>query len=115
VGLKSFDDDRLADEMLIELTNRVKLHRDADCNRRYPNGIPNRLTVTMRDGKSFVKEVEFPRGHAGNPMTDAELETKFRKVVEPVYSKAVADKVLAACWKFEDLKNAADVVRMFDK
>ncbi|MBX7104797.1 MAG: MmgE/PrpD family protein [Gemmataceae bacterium] len=115
VGLKSFDDDRLADEKLIELTNRVKLHRDADCNRRYPNGIPNRLTVTMRDGKTHVKEVEFPRGHAGNPMTDAELETKFRKVVEPVYGKAVADKVLAACWKFEDLKNAADVVRMFDK
>jgi 2-methylcitrate dehydratase len=115
VGLRSFDDNRLADESLIKLTNQVKLHRDADCNRRYPNGIPNRLTVVMKDGKQLVKEVEFPRGHAGNPMTDAELETKFRKVVEPAYGKAVADKVLAACWKFEELKSAADVVKMFDR
>jgi 2-methylcitrate dehydratase len=115
VGLRSFDEHRLADEELIKLTNRVKLHRDADCNRRYPKGIPNRLTVTRQDGRTFVKEVEFPRGHAGNPMTDAELETKFRKVVEPVYGKAVADRVLAACWKFEDVKSSADVIRMFDK
>lgn len=114
VGLDSFDYAHLANGELITLTNKVKLHRDADCNRRYPNGIPNRLTVTLDDGKQFVKEVEFPRGHAGNPMTDAEVETKFRKVVEPVYGKATADKVLAACWKLESQK-AGDVVRLLDR
>lgn len=115
VGLNSFDDAHLANEELIKLTNQVKLHRDADCNRRYPKGIPNRLTVTMNDGKQFVKEVEFPRGHAGNPMTDAEVEKKFRTVVEPVYGKPVADKVLATCWDFEKLKSATDLIKLLDK
>jgi 2-methylcitrate dehydratase len=114
VGLDSFDDAHLANEELIKLTNQVKLHREADCNRRYPKGIPNRLTVTMNDGKQFVKEVEFPRGHAGNPMTDAEVEKKFRTVVEPVYGKAVADKVLATCWDFEKLKSATDLIKLLD-
>jgi 2-methylcitrate dehydratase len=114
VGLRSFDDNRLADESLIKLTNQVKLYRDADCNRRYPQGIPNRLTVVMKDGEQLVKEVEFPRGHAGNPMTDGEVETKFRKVMEPVYGKVIADNVLKMCWKFETLRSASDVVRLFD-
>lgn len=78
VGLDSFDDAHLKNAPLLELTNRVKLHRDASANARYPKGIPNKLTVTLKDGKSFVKEVEFPRGHAYNKMSDAEVEKKFR-------------------------------------
>ncbi|MFL5330644.1 MAG: MmgE/PrpD family protein [Gemmataceae bacterium] len=115
VDLRSFDDDHLANQELNALTNKVKLHRDADCNRRYPAGIPNRLTVTLEDGTTFVKEVEFPRGHAGNPMTDAEVEAKFRNVVEPVYSKAVADKVLAACWSLEKLDKPHDLIKLLDR
>ena len=32
------------------------------------------MTVTLTTAGTLVKEVEFPRGHAGNPMTDAEVE-----------------------------------------
>ena len=46
-----------------------------------PN-IPNRLTIELTDGLKLVQEVEFPRGHAGNPMTDQEVEAKFRQAVE---------------------------------
>ncbi|HMP03400.1 MAG TPA: MmgE/PrpD family protein [Gemmatales bacterium] len=111
VGLESFDDAHLANEPLIELTNKVKLHRDADCNTRYPKGIPNKFTVTMKDGRTFKKEVEFPRGHAYNPMTDAEVEKKFRTVVEPVYGKGKADAMLAGLWKMDEL-GSDSVVKM---
>ena len=107
VGLDSFDDKHLANKELIELTNKVKLHRDASANARYPKGIPNKLTVTMKNGQTFAKEVEFPRGHAYNPMTDAEVELKFRKVVEPVYGKPKADAMLAGLWKMDDLGGEA--------
>lgn len=105
VGLNSFDDVHLANEALIELTSKVKLHRDPDCNARYPRGIPNKITVTMKDGRTLHKEVEFPRGHAHNPMTDSEVEKKFRTLVEPEYGKAKADAMLAGFWKMEHLGN----------
>src|SRR5204863_7807900 len=41
----TFDDERLADEKLIALTGKVKIHRDQWLTARYPRGIPNRLTV----------------------------------------------------------------------
>jgi len=33
------------------LTSKIKIHRDAALNERYPRGIPNRLTVTLADGR----------------------------------------------------------------
>ena len=81
---------------------------------RYPAGIPNRITVTLNDGRTLEKLVEFPRGHAGNPMTDAEVEAKFRRAVEPKYGQAKADAILARCWEFETLTSVTDLVRMFD-
>src|SRR3984957_17607625 len=107
-----FEHTRFTDPKLLELVAKIKLHRDAALNERYPRGIPNRLTIKLSDGRTLVKEVEFPRGHAQNPMTDAEVEKKFRTAVEPRYGKASADKILAACWELEKLENAGDLVRL---
>jgi 2-methylcitrate dehydratase len=114
VALAQFDDQRFTDPALLDLVAKVKVHRDPTLSARYPRGIPNRLTVTLDDGRTLVKEVEFPRGHAENPMTDAEVEHKFRTLVEPRYGKERADRVLDACWKMETLKSAGELVRLLD-
>jgi 2-methylcitrate dehydratase len=114
VNLRSFDDDHLANADLIALTNKVKLHRDPACNAGYPKGIPNRITVTLADGRQLVNEVVYPRGHSGNPMTDAEVEKKFRTVVEPRYGKPRADQILKMCWELEKLTNAGDLTKLLD-
>ncbi len=107
-----FDPLRFRDERLLDLVARTRLHRDAELNARYPRGIPNRLRVKLADGRTLVREVEFPRGHALNPMTDAEVEQKFRRLVEPRYGKERASQILAACWNLENLKNASDLIRL---
>ena len=109
-----FAPSRFRDPALLALVAKVKVHRDAALNERYPRGIPNRLTVTLRDGRKLVREVEFPRGHAQNPMSDAEVEHKFRSMVEPRYGKERADRILAACWQLDKLKEAGELVRLLD-
>ncbi len=106
---------RITDPKLIDLVAKVKVHRDAALSQRYPAGIPNRLTITLDDGRQLVNEVEFPRGHAQNPMTDAEVEKKFRSMVEPRYGKEKAEKILAACWRLEQLPAGAagELIRLF--
>ncbi len=110
VSEASFETGRFTDPALLELVAKVQVHRDPALNERYPRGIPNRLTVRMVDGRVLVREVEFPRGHARNPMTDAEVEQKFRSLVEPRYGKERADRVLAACWGLEKLASAGDLL-----
>jgi 2-methylcitrate dehydratase len=114
VNLATFDEARFTDPKLVAFTGLVKVHHDATLDPRYPNGIPNRITLTLKDGRTFGCEVEFPRGHAGNPMTDAEVEAKFRATVEPRYGKAKADAILARCWDLENLSSVTDLIRLFD-
>jgi 2-methylcitrate dehydratase len=105
---------RFTDPELIDLVGRIKVHRDAALSTRYPRGIPNRLTITLKNGKQLIREVEFPRGHAGNPMSDVEVEQKFRRLVEPRYGKEKAGRMLAACWKLEEVNNITEVLSLFD-
>jgi 2-methylcitrate dehydratase len=114
VTLATFDEERFTDPALVAFTGKVKVRLDDALTLRYPRGIPNRITVTLDDGRKFTEEVEFPRGHAGNPMTDAEVEAKFRAAVEPRYGKARADAILARCWEFESLTSVTDLIRLFD-
>jgi 2-methylcitrate dehydratase len=114
VYLESFDEAHFTNPALVAFTGKVKVRHDSALDARYPKGIPNRITVTLNDGTQMVREVEFPRGHAGNPMTDAEVEAKFRRVAEPRYGKAKADAILARCWDFENLTSVTDLIRLFD-
>jgi 2-methylcitrate dehydratase len=114
VGLKQFDDARFTSPDVLSLLSKVKVQLDDRLTPRYPKGIPNRITVTLQNGTQLVSEVEFPRGHAENPMTDAEVEAKFRDMVEPKYGSAKADAILAKCWKLEALTDVGELIRMMD-
>jgi 2-methylcitrate dehydratase len=113
VTLAQFEPTRFTDPALLDLVSKIAIHRDAALSARYPNGIPNRLTITMKDGRRLVREVEFPRGHAHNPMTDAEVEHKFRTLVEPRYGAKRAAEILSACWKLEELKSVRELMDKF--
>jgi 2-methylcitrate dehydratase len=111
---RQFEPERFTDPAVLELVDRIKLHRDEALNARYPAGIPSRLTVTLQDGKQLVREVEFPRGHARNPMTDAEVEQKFRAAVEPRYGKNRANHILQTCWNLDTLPEPGTLIRLVD-
>lgn len=114
VTLAQFEPQRFSDVALLDLVAKVQIHRDKNLSARYPAGIPNRLTVTLDNGRKLVKEVEFPRGHAKNPMTDAEVEHKFRTLVEPRYGKEKASQVLQACWELEKVKSPRALIELLD-
>jgi 2-methylcitrate dehydratase len=115
VTLAQFEPGRFSDPALLDLVAKIKVHRDAELNKRYPAGIPNRLTIALANGKRLVKEVEFPRGHARNPMTDTEVEEKFHRLVEPRYGKKRASQILKACWELDRLQKPRKLLKLFEE
>ncbi len=113
VTLDSFSPQRLSDPVVLELTSKIRVLRDADLTKRYPKGIPNRLVATLDDGRTFTAENEFPRGHDQNPMTDEEVTVKFRKLAKGVLSTVAQDRVLELCWNLPQLVNVSDLWREF--
>jgi 2-methylcitrate dehydratase len=113
VTLESFSDACLADESLLDLVSRISIHRDDALSARYPKGIPNRVVVTLDDGRELVAENEFPRGHDQNPMTDAEVEDKFQRMATGLLGEEGCREVLGQCWDLEKMDRIGGLLSSF--
>jgi len=99
------------DPRLRALTRKVKVIEWEEANRRMPEAMLCRLTLLTKTGATHEAVVEYHRGHWKNPMTDAEVEAKFRKLASGVLAPARTDALLAKLWKLEDLADAGEIVR----
>lgn len=113
VTLASFDDDHLNDPKISALIQKIRMHRNDELDKRYPEGIPNLLKVTMKDGRQLSKEVTFPRGHAKNPMTDDEVNAKFRRLSSAILSNHQIDYLLEQLWHLEDQVEIGGILEAF--
>ena len=113
VTLDSFSEQRLRDERLLGLIAKIKIHRDAALTARYPRGIPNRLEVTLADGRMLVAENEFPRGHDQNAMTDAEVEAKFHRMAAGRLDASSAKKIVDLSWRLDELSDISELLSQF--
>ena len=105
VTLATFDEYRLADPKLLDLIDRTKIIEDPKLNEGYPEGIPNDVTITCTDGTKLNKRVDFPRGHAHNPMTDEEVVAKFHRMAQGVVTDKTAATILDLAWNLDELSD----------
>lgn len=111
VTLATFDEERLADPQVLSLIDKTTIVEDPKLNAGYPKGIPNDVTLTFTDGGSVNKRVDYPRGHAENPMTDDEVIAKFRRLAQGVVSDATAARIVEQCM---ELDRMSDVAPLFE-
>jgi 2-methylcitrate dehydratase PrpD len=70
-----------------------------------------RIIVTLKDGRRLEKYIEHAIGSAKNPMTNAQLEAKFRGLAEGVLTPDRVRKLMDLCWNIEKASDAAEVAR----
>src|SRR3954469_17386170 len=56
------------------------------------------VKITTFDGRTFEKQLDFPKGDPRNPLSDHEVEEKFHALAEPIMSKAARTKLIEAIW-----------------
>ena len=69
------------------------------------------VTIRLKSGKSVEKYVEHCVGSLGRPMSDADLEAKFRGLCAGILSQGESDKLIQLCWDIGKLGDAAEVAR----
>ena len=105
---RSFQAERINNPRTRELlANHTTLTEDPALTAGYPEGIPNTVTVMLSDGRTLRQSVSHPRGHARNPMTDAEVEAKFRANVAGRLPDRQADELRRAVWTLDDMEDIA--------
>jgi 2-methylcitrate dehydratase len=105
VTLKSFSERRLADPSLQALMQKVKVVPQPEFLDWYPSGLPTRVTVRTAAGKEYIKQVDFPLGHPRHPMSDREVEEKFRSLASGVLDRKRAGRVIEFVWQLDQIKD----------
>jgi 2-methylcitrate dehydratase PrpD len=69
------------------------------------------VTIKLKDGRALEKFVEHAVGSLDWPMSDAQLEAKFRALAGGILSSGETDRLIRLCWDIGKLRDAAEVAR----
>ena len=70
------------------------------------------LTIKRKDGKVFSQRNDRPfKGDSENPMSRADIERKFNKMVIPTLGREKTDKLMRT---IDDIENINDVSQLVD-
>ena len=102
----SFSEARMRDPALRQLMQRIRISENPEFTREFPAKLMTRIEVTTRGGQRLVEMASYPRGHAKNPMSDADVESKFADLSGTLLTPDRRDALLRALW---DIDQADDV------
>jgi 2-methylcitrate dehydratase PrpD len=105
-GEAEYSDEAVRDPKVIALRDRVAAAVDKSMHEDQVH-----VTIKLRNGRTLERYVEHAVGSLGRPMSDADLEAKFRGLADGILSKPETDKLIRLCWDVAKLKDAGEVAR----
>ncbi len=100
LGLDQFTPEKLQDPKVRELSDRVVVSGDPELERFHGPGI---VEITTKDGAKYRCRVDIPKGNPANPMSDSELEEKFRSMAAKYMDDAQIREVIATIYNLDKL------------
>lgn len=112
IDLATFDQERLENETTLErLESIITIEVTEEMNKGYPDGNPNRITLTLKNGEKISELVRHPTGHSGNPMSDEQLVVKYKRLTKGFLTEEQQNASLEVLW---DLENVTDYNKLYD-
>lgn len=113
VTLDSFTDDAISDPSLRPLMSRIRISEDPDLTALRPAQTLSDIVITTRAGERLEQRTGIPLGDHRNPVSDEQLEQKFRGMAEPIVNHGEVDDVLAALWNLESETDCEETMRLW--
>lgn len=105
-GVRQYLDDRVTASDVIALRDKVVLNIDPAIGPEQA-----RVRVVLSSGASHETFVSQARGSLDRPMTDAELDAKFRALAASELAPAQIDRLANQCWSLHELPDAGVLAR----
>ena len=105
-GEAEYGDAVVRDPQVIALRDRVDATVDPAMHEDQ-----TRVTICTKDGRTLEKFVEHAIGSLDRPMSDADLEAKFRGLAKGILDPAQTDRLIRLCWDVGSLEDAGEIAR----
>ena len=111
VGPDQFSDEKLRDPRVRELSGKIFI--EPDPSPRYDKYTsPGLVEITTKKGQKYQHEVLLPKGHPMNPMTDADIEEKFRSMAGKYFSEKQMMQIIDTVYNLEKLDDIGDLAKL---
>jgi 2-methylcitrate dehydratase PrpD len=74
-----------------------------------------RITIVLKNGERLTAFVEHAVGSIEKPMSDGQLEDKFRGLADGILPAGQTREVIDLCWRTDALADAGDIARKSGK
>ena len=105
----TFAPDRIADTGLRTIINKMRIEENTDFTERYPAEYNCRIEVIKNNGQTEVAATSYPKGHGKNPLSDSDVDAKFRRLACPTITEQQCEQALELIWSLENLPNLRDI------
>ena len=100
----------LHDPRLLDLVSRVRCLPSDEADKRENELNLCELEIVLKSGARKTVRVEYHRGHFKNPMTDAEMEEKFRLLAQKHLEADRVDTLLRLLWSIESVPQVSGII-----
>src|SRR5947208_2980768 len=109
-----FTMEKIMDPAIRGQMQKVEVIADAEIERVFPALQRVIVHIDTRDGRSFNKQLDFPKGDPRNPLTDADIEEKFAALANGVLTSAAQQRVRDAVWNLEHVDSVAELMALME-
>ena len=114
IDLDTFSQTRIQNETTLErLKDMITIQVTEKMNAGYPDGNPNKITLTLKNGEVLQELVKHPAGHSGNPMTDEQLVHKYKRLTQEWLTEEQQNNSLEALWDLENIVSYEELYHHF--
>jgi 2-methylcitrate dehydratase PrpD len=94
--LEQFTPERITEPHVVSLAQKVEIQIDPEIDRAYPKVYGGRVTLTTKQGAVLSRRVDYSRGMPENPMTAADIDSKFMSLATAAIGAPSANQLLHA-------------------
>ena len=107
---ESFNLEKIQDPAIHSLISRMSVEEDPEYSGLYPEETNCRLEITTAGGQQLTTHSAYPKGHPRNPMSDADIEAKFRNLSAGLITQEQCNHALSLLWSLEELPDLEELL-----
>jgi 2-methylcitrate dehydratase len=108
----SFSDDHLKNERLMKLIDKITITSNPEFDKLFPEMQPSKVTINAMDGRTQSHREDYPKGDPWSPMTQDDLDTKFKSLTAKFVSADLQTQIRRAIFECEKLPDISDLMAL---
>jgi 2-methylcitrate dehydratase len=107
-----FEMKKIMDPTIRAQLKKVEVVADPEIEKVFPALQRVIVNLTTTDGRTFSKQLDYPKGDPRNPLSDADVEEKFAALADGVLSEGAQKKLKDAIWNLEKVGSVSKLMAL---